>query len=105
MKKFITIFFVFLFLSFTMNTISASAESKTLSQGIYTIRDSNFMTGVNYTVQNTSPNNKSLLLVIDSNQIIQEFIRIEPNSPKYSLKPFQSDYLLVIIGANKLVFS
>lgn len=105
MKKFIAIFSVFLFLSFNINIINASAESKVLTQGIYGIRDSNFMTGVNYTVQNISPNNKSLLLVLDSNQVIQEFIRIEPNSPKYSLKPFQSDYLIIIIGASNLVFS
>lgn len=105
MKKFIIIFSVFLFLSFTMNTINASAESKAFTQGIYNIRDSNFMTGVNYAVENTSPNNKSLLLIIDSNQVIQEFIRIEPNSPKYTLKPFQSDYMIVIIGASTLVFS
>lgn len=105
MKKFIAIFFIFLFLFFSINPINASAESKTLTQGIYSIRDSNFMTGVNYTVQNTSPNNKSLLIVLDSNQMIQELIRIEPNSPKYPLKPFQSDYIIIIIGSSNLVFS
>lgn len=105
MKKFIAIFSVFLFLSFNINIINASAESKVLTQGIYSIRDSNFMTGVSYNVQNTSPNDKSLLLIIDSNQFIQQLLRLEPNSAKYPLKPFQSDYLIIIIGSSNLVFS
>lgn len=105
MKKFITVFSFFLFLSFTMNTINASAVSRTFTQGIYTVRDSGLQSGINYTVENTSPNNKSLLLIIDSNQFIQELIRLEPNSPKYTLKALQSDYIIIVIGASTLVFS
>lgn len=105
MKKFITIFSIFLFLSFNINTIKAVAEPKTFTQGIYNVRDSNLLTGVNYSIQNTSPTNKSLILIIDSNQSIQELLRLEPNSPKYILKPLQSDYILVIIGASNLVLS
>lgn len=105
MKKLISISFIFLLLSFSINTIPAIAVPRTFTQGIYSVRDSNLLVGVNYTIQNISPNNKSLVIIIDSNQTVQELIRLEPNSPKYELKPLQSDYIVVIIGASNIVFS
>ena len=105
MKKFATIFSIFLFLSFSMNTITAIAEPKSLSQGIYNAKDSKFLIGTSYTIQNTAPNDKVLLMVIDGNQQIQELIRLEPNSPKYYLKPLDYDFLVVIIGKGQVTFS
>lgn len=105
MKKFIAIFSIFLFISFNLNTTKANADPRTFTQGIYNVSDSHLLIGVNYNVQNTSPLSKSLFLVIDSNQTIQELLRLEPNSPKYVLKPLQSDYLIVIIGASNIVLS
>ena len=105
MKKFATIFSIFLFLSFSMNTITAIAEPKSFSQGIYNAKDSNFLIGTSYTVQNTSPNDKAFIMIIDGNQQIQELLRLEPNSSKYYIKPLQYDHLIVIIGNGKLIFS
>jgi len=105
MKKFVTIFSIFLFLSFSMNIVTTVAQPQSFSQGIYNVRDSKFLVDTSYSIQNTSPNDKALLMVIDGNQQIQELIRLEPNSPKYYLKPLQYDFLIVIIGKGQLVFS
>lgn len=99
MKKFIIIFSVFFFLSFTINTPKVFAEAKTFTQGIYSIKDTTLLTGINYNVRNTCPTNKSLLLVIDSNQLIQQMLRLEPTSPKFRLKPLNPDDIIIIIGA------
>ncbi len=105
MKKYFTIFSIILLLSFNINIITVHAETKTFTQGIYNVRDSGLLAGTSYTVQNTSPTNKSLLIIFDNNQLMQELIRLEPNSPKYTLKPFQYDYFIVVIGDAKLVLS
>lgn len=105
MKKFVTIFFIFLFLSFSMNIVTTVAQPKSFSQGIYNVRDSELLVDTSYTIQNTSPNDKSIVIVIDGNQQIQELIRLEPNSPKYYVKPLQYDFLIVIIGKGQLIFS
>jgi len=103
MKKFIIIFSIFLFVSFSINTANAATEPKTLTQGMYNISDEKLLTGINYNVRNTSTS-KSLLLVIDSSENIQQLIRLEPNSPKYTLKPLNFGDLIVIIGAATLEF-
>ena len=105
MKKFATIFSIFLFLSFNMNTITAIAQPKILSQGIYNASDSNFLIGTSYIVQNTSPKDKAFIMIIDGDQQIQELIRLEPNSSKYYIKPLEYTYLIVIIGNGTVVFS
>lgn len=109
MKKFISLLCIFLFLSLSINSIYPLAEpvstSKTLSQGFYNIRDTNLLTGSSYNVENTSPANKCILMILDGNLQIQELIRLEPNSSKYCLRPFQSDYTIVIIGNATLILS
>jgi len=105
MKKFATIFSIFLVLSFSMNIVTTVAQPKSFSQGIYGVADSKFLVGTSYTIQNTAPNDKVLLMVIDGNQQIQELIRLEPNSPKYYLKPLDYDFLIVIIGKGQVAFS
>lgn len=105
MKKFISTFFIFSLLIFTTNKIGAFADSKLLSQGIHNVKDVQLSTGINYSVRNTSPSNKSLLLIIDSNRMVQELLRLEPNSPKYILKPLNYGDLIVIVGASNLEFS
>ena len=105
MKKFAIIFSIFLFLSFSMNIVTTVAEPKSFSQGIYNVKDSGFLVNTTYNIQNTSPNDKAILMVIDGNQQIQELIRLEPNSPKYYLKPLDYDFLVVIIGNGQVDFS
>lgn len=105
MKRFASLLSIFLFMLLMSNTIDASAESKILTQGIYSVKDLQLSTNVSYNIRNLSPTNKSLLLVIDSNQIIQEMLRLEPNSQKYILKPLNFGDIIIVIGAANLEFS
>lgn len=106
MKKFIFLISLFFFLSFSINIITASAElrSKTLSQGVYAVKD-NLLPDVSYNVQNTSPYNKSVILVLDSNKALQEFITLEPKTIHYNLKPLHYDDTVVIVGNTDIAFS
>ena len=102
MKKFITTFLIDLFLLFGMST-NAIAQTKVLTQGMYSIDNTKLLTGIKYKVRNTSTG-KSLLIVIDVNESIQQLLRLEPNSPEYILKPLNFGDTLIIIGASNLEF-
>ncbi|NRT80292.1 hypothetical protein [Clostridium beijerinckii] len=104
MKKFIVTFSIFLFLLLSINTINAFAASKTLTQGLYTLKDSGLSAGVDYNVENNS-SGRAILLIVDSTQLIQELIRFEPNSRKYTLKPLNYGDIIIIVTAGKLEFS
>ena len=104
MKKFITIFSIFLFISFSMNT-STFAQPKSFSEGFYTLKDLHLMANTPYNIENISNDSQSFMIVIDSNQRIQQSMRLEHNSPKYITMPFQYDNRIVIIGNGKLTFS
>lgn len=104
MKKFMTTFLICLFLLFNVatNVIAiAIAETKVLTQGMYSIDSVKLLTGINYKIRNTSAGN-SLLMVIDTNQTIQQLLRLEPNSPEYILKPLKFGDTIIVIGASNL---
>lgn len=98
MKKFVLILSIFLFLSFSINTVVISAPNpRTLSQGVYIVKD-NLLADVSYNVQNTSSNNKSVIMILDSNKALQEYIILEPKATHYNLKPLHYDDTVVIVG-------
>lgn len=103
MKKFITIFSIFLFLSFNMNTINTIAQPKEFKEGFYSITDLGLMESVSYKVQNIS-NYKGFLIVFDSDQKIQQAISLEPHSQQYPLKPIGYEDRVVILGKGLLIF-
>lgn len=104
MKKFIAIFFVFLFLSFAMNTISTIAQTKTFSQGFYTMEDFNLYEGSNHTAKNTAQYGEGLLIVLDNHGIIQQVIRVKPGT-QYTLVPLLSGYQFIVYGNLQLTFA
>lgn len=104
MKKFAALLSIFLFMSFTINTVSAAARHKAFSQGFYTMKDFNLYEGNTYTVTNTSQDNEGLLIVLNSERIMQQIIRVKPGT-KYVLIPLLSDYQFIIFGNIQLVFS
>ncbi len=106
MKKFITIFCIFLLLSFSINTITAVAQlnAQNFSEGFYSLENLKLIPNVSYKVQNTS-SNKSFLIIFDSDLKIQESLRLEPNSPKYSIRPLQYGYRVVIVGSGQVSFT
>lgn len=105
MKKLI-IFSIMLLSMFTIyhKAYADPNDSKILSQGFYKLSDINLSTGSNYSVRNLS-DGKALILILDSNQIIQQFIRIEPHSPSYTLKPFNYGDIIIIVGSVNLEFT
>jgi hypothetical protein len=102
MKKTFATFSIVFFLFFTFS-LNVAGESKILTQGMYNVIDAKLQSGITYKIKNTSTS-KSLLLIIDNNQNIQQLMRLEPTSPEYILKPLNSSDLIIIIGAAKLEF-
>lgn len=105
MKKFITAFSIFLFLLFTINTVTTVAQPKIHSQGFYTMRDLNLSENTIYTVRNSEPYVEGLLIIIDSDKKIQQLIRIQPSSIQNTLIPLKSDFTFIIYGNVRLSFS
>lgn len=105
MKKYITVFFIFLFLSFTMSIATTMADTKPFSQGFYTLKDLDLMENTNYAVRNTSTNYNAYLIIFDDQERIQESVRLEPQSLKHILLPLKSNYNILIVGKGDIVFS
>ena len=107
MKKFIIIFSIFLFTSFSINTITtrANPEPENFSQGFYSTTDLGLMEDIEYRVQNISLDYNCFMMIIDNNQTIMEIIRLEPNSIKYCIRPLKYGYSVIIYGNGKLKFS
>lgn len=105
MKKFIYILSIFSLLLFTINSTTATAESKSFTQGLYYLKDTGLVTGTSYKIRNTSPTGKAIVIVFDGNQLMQEFIRLEANSPNYIAKPLDYGSIIIIIGGGSVTFS
>lgn len=105
MKRFITVFFIFLFLLFSTSTFTTVAQPKIYSQGFYSMKDLGLLENVSYNVQNSEPYVKGLFIVTDNDQNIQQVIKIQPNSTKNPLIPLKNDYKFIVSGNVKLAFS
>lgn len=104
MKKFITTFFIFLFLAFNVNSITAIAQPKSFSEGLYKVKDIGLSTNITYKVKNASPSNQSVVIIFDGKNIMQEFLRLDPDSPEYYVKPLGFDYKIIVIGNGEVQF-
>jgi len=105
LKKFASILSILLFISFNINKINATAQSKVYSQGFYTMKDLNLYEGATYTVQNSQPYDDGMLIIIDSEERIQLLLHIPPYSTKYTLPSLKSDYQFIIHNNVRLTFS
>jgi hypothetical protein len=105
MKRFIAILSIFLFLSFNINSITATAETKSFSQGLYKVKDSGLTTNVVYKVKNLSPYYQSVVMIFDGKNIMQEFLRLDPNSSEFFVKPLDFDNIIIIVGNGQIQFS
>lgn len=105
MKKIMIIFSVFLFLSFSINVITANAQPKTLKQGIYNVRDIGLLIDTPLTVKIDSPTSKAIVEIIDSDQNIQELVRLNPNTPSHTIKPFDYGSSIIIFTPSSVTFS
>lgn len=105
MKKYIFVFFIFLFLSISTSTVETIAASGPFPQGFYSLKDLNLMENTNYSAQNVSHNYNAYLIIFDDQERIQESVRLEPQSLKYTLLPLKSNYNILIVGKGELTFS
>lgn len=105
MKKFISLLFIFLFLSLSISKVNVLAEPKTLTQGIYNARDTNLLIGTPITVKITPASSKIIIMVVDSNQIMQTLVRLNPQIPQQILPPLDYDDHVVILGSGAVTFS
>ena len=105
MKKFTIIFSILLFLSFNMNAVTAIAQTKVFKQGLYNITDLSLSPNAIYSIQNVSVNSSVYILIFDANQIIQQSIRLKPQSSKYNLLPLEFGAIIVIVGDGEVVIS
>ena len=100
MKK-ITIFLIFLCLLFNINTMPAMAAFK-LKEGFYKATDLDLSVAATHTIQNNSFSERAFLIILDSNQVIQQVIRLKPQSEKYTLVPLEVNYTVIIAGKGEV---
>ena len=105
MKKFIFAFLFFFCLSFTINIVPSMAASQIVKQGIYSIDQLNISPDTKHTVQNNSFNDRMYIIVFDSKPNIIQAVRLRPQSKKYSLKPFEKGYAILVIGDDEIEIS
>ncbi|OOM71134.1 hypothetical protein CLPUN_51260 [Clostridium puniceum] len=105
MKKFITIFSIFLFLCFGLNATTAIAQpTQGFSEGFYDVGKLKLVPNVSYNVQNVS-DKRALIIIVDGNEVIHQALRFESNSKRYVMIPLQSDYKVIIVGNGQLSFA
>jgi hypothetical protein len=104
MKKFIATFSIFLFLAFNLNSITAIALPKSFSEGLYKVKDTGLTTNIAYKVKNASPSYQSVVIIYDGKNIMQELLRLDPNSPEYFIKPLDFDYKIIVVGNGEVQF-
>ena len=105
MKKSVIIFSIFLFLSFNMLIVTCMAAPIALKEGFHTMKDLNLSPNTVHTIQNNSPNEYAFVIIFDSNQIVQELIRLSPQSEKYILPSIETGYQMVMVGNGEVTIS
>jgi len=100
MKRFNITFFLFLFFSFNIFVVSSLADSKPLSQGIYTNEQLNLSLNKSYNIKNISSTEYVVILISDTNSI-----QLEPLSKNFSFQPPFTSYLVTIIGKGEVIIS
>lgn len=107
MKKFITCISIFLFLSLGFNTtnVFAQIQSKTLTQGIYNVRNANILVDTPINVSITPSNAKAIILVIDSDQTLESLVRLNPKIPQQTLPPLSYDSSIIIFTNGSVILS
>lgn len=106
MKKFISVFFILLFLSFTITGATISITSNVFREGVYNLIDYEaILTDKIYEIQNVSTNKSAYIIVFDNNLVILQSIKLDPQSIKYDLTPLKSSYKIVIVGDGDVYIS
>lgn len=105
MKRLTVLFLIFL--SVTLNMIgwkSVFAITNTFTQGIYKSSDLIPSKSNAYVFSNISSTDGVFLIILDENQVINQAIRLQPNSQKHVTVSILPDYRVVIIGNGEVYF-
>ncbi len=105
MKKFTVLFFILVFLSFNIIRATTVYAATTFKEGVHSVTDFDFLSSNVYTIQNTSINNSVYVFIFDKNQVVQQTLRLKPQSSKYNLLPLEPDYKIVVIGNGEVSIS
>jgi hypothetical protein len=90
---------------FNVSIMTAMAEARVIKEGLYKVDSLKLSPDTIYNIQNNSFSDRAFVLIFDNNQIIQQTIRLKPQSPKYPLIPLQSDYRIIVVGDGELTLS
>ena len=99
MKKIIFILLL-TFLSLHIFIIPSMADSRFLTEGLYSTADLYLSQNATHTVQNNSDSEYAFIMIFDANQLAQQYIQLKPKSKEYILAPMQSGYKLLVVTNN-----
>ncbi|BCZ46705.1 hypothetical protein psyc5s11_27720 [Clostridium gelidum] len=105
MKRFSIIFLLILFLLPNMTIATSHAQQITLKEGDYRASDLNLLPNNNYSVENISTSDSAVVIIFDSNSIIQELIKLVPESGTYNLPIINHGYEIMVIGNGEVIIS
>ncbi|MDF2883626.1 MAG: hypothetical protein K0R54_4184 [Clostridiaceae bacterium] len=101
MKKVIS-FIIFSCVIYTIFIPASLTYAADFKQGFYKTTDLNLSLETTHTIQNNSFSDRSLVIILDSNQIIKQVLRLNPQSEKYKLVPLEQGYLVIIAGGGEV---
>ncbi|WP_026888338.1 hypothetical protein [Clostridium beijerinckii] len=105
MKKFISIFLIFFFISTYFNITGVSAEPKTFKQGIYTWSDTGLPANSPITIKLGASTNKAIVMVVDSDQTMEALLRLNTRVAQQTLPPLTYTSSIIIFTDGNVIFS
>lgn len=105
MKKFSTLFLIFLCLFCSTIKTAPLASTNTYKEGVYRIKTLDLTKTNSYSIQNVSSKDSVLVMIFDERQVPVQTLRLGSNSEKYKLLPLETTYRLVIIGDGEVFIS
>lgn len=98
MKKFSISLLLILLLLLNLTMISPLAQVSGIKEGLYKASDLKLEPDKTYTIQNASSDDSVYLIVFNEDNVVQQYLKLEPKSQSYSLFPTKPDYRIVIVG-------
>lgn len=103
MKKFTTLLFIFICLSFNITIATSAFVGNVFKEGVYKSSDFNISPNNLYDIQNISSNGNVFVAIFDGNQVVIQTITLGPHSLKYNLVPLEPTYRIMIVGSGDVL--
>lgn len=105
MKKFTVLLLILICLSFNIIRSIPAFAAIVVKEGFYTLDDLKLSPNTIYNIQNNSFSDRSYILIFDSNEILQQSVRLNPQSQKFNLVAIEPGYRIIIIGDGEVTIS